>query len=89
VDLGADGRLRADTNPKTMMRQLFDGALIDTLYGAVTYRDGATRFCSLVRPRPGVQMGRTVLAGEQDTRRTGTVTPCSRLISTMAGADGT
>jgi hypothetical protein len=37
VSLAHDGRLRSDSNPTTMMRQLYDGALIDTLTGAVTY----------------------------------------------------
>jgi hypothetical protein len=40
VSLAEDGRLRADNNPKTVIRQFYDGAIIDTLTGAVTYRDG-------------------------------------------------
>jgi hypothetical protein len=40
VTLSEDGRLRTDNNPRTMMRQLYDGAIIDTLTGAVTNRNG-------------------------------------------------
>ena len=35
-----DGRLRWDSNPKDMLRYRFDGVIIDTLTGAVTYPDG-------------------------------------------------
>lgn len=40
VSLTEDGHLRADDNPKTGMRQIYDGALIDTLTGAITFSDG-------------------------------------------------
>jgi hypothetical protein len=40
VSLTEDGHLRADDNPRTGMRRLYDGALIDTLTGAITFGDG-------------------------------------------------
>ena len=40
MTLAEDGRLRADDNPKAVMRQLYDGAIVDTLTGAVTNRGG-------------------------------------------------
>ena len=40
VHLGEDGRLRLDSNPKDMMRYLYDGVVVNTLTGAVTYPDG-------------------------------------------------
>ena len=36
--LAGDGRL--DANPKAILRQLYDGVIIDTLTGALTYHDG-------------------------------------------------
>ena len=40
VKLDDDGRLRSDSNPKDILRQRFDGVLVDTLTGAVTYGNG-------------------------------------------------
>jgi hypothetical protein len=40
VTLAEDGRLRADSNPKDLMRQFYDGAIIDTLTGGITDRTG-------------------------------------------------
>src|SRR5215203_4303072 len=35
-----DGRLRPDSNPSDLKRQLYDGVIIDTLTGAMTHPDG-------------------------------------------------
>ena len=35
-----DGSLRLDSNPTNRIRQFYDGVIIDTLTGAVTYPDG-------------------------------------------------
>jgi hypothetical protein len=40
VHVGEDGRLRLDSNPKDMVRYLYDGVVVNTLTGAVTYPDG-------------------------------------------------
>ncbi|MET4483129.1 hypothetical protein [Bradyrhizobium sp. F1.13.3] len=49
VTLAEDGRLRSDDNPRDLMRQLYDGAIIDTLTGAVTNRDGARSVWKIVK----------------------------------------
>jgi hypothetical protein len=49
VTLSDDGRLKPDGNPKTMMRQLYDGFVVDTQTGAVTYADGQRRVMSVVQ----------------------------------------
>jgi hypothetical protein len=49
VTLAENGRLRADDNPKTVMRQLYDGAIIDTLTGAVTNRAGIRRIWKVIQ----------------------------------------
>ena len=40
VRLDDNGRLHSDSNPKDILRQRFDGVVIDTLTGAVTYPGG-------------------------------------------------
>jgi hypothetical protein len=45
-----DGRLHSDTNPKDILRQRFDGVIIDTLTGAVTYPDGGREVWNVVQP---------------------------------------
>ena len=50
VKLGDDGRLRPDSNPKDMFRQRFDGVIIDTLTGAVTYPGGDREVWNVVQP---------------------------------------
>ena len=40
VRLDDNGRLHSDSNPKDILRQRFDGVIIDTLTGAVTYPGG-------------------------------------------------
>ena len=40
VRLDDNGRLHSDRNPKDILRQRFDGVIIDTLTGAVTYPGG-------------------------------------------------
>ena len=42
-----DGRLRPDSNPSDWLRQLYDGVIIDTMTGAVTYPDAAGKCCAL------------------------------------------
>src|SRR4051812_34509158 len=54
VTLADDGHLRADDNPRTIMRLLYDSALIDTLTGAVTNRDGQRRIWKVAREGNGV-----------------------------------
>jgi hypothetical protein len=49
VSLADDGRLRADNNPKTIVRQFYDGAIIDTLTGAVTQRDGTRSIWKMIQ----------------------------------------
>jgi hypothetical protein len=53
VRLAEDGRLRTDDNPRTMMRSLYDGAIIDTLTGAVTSRDGARMVWKVIQKGSG------------------------------------
>ena len=53
VTLTEDGRLRADDNAKAVMRQFYDGAIIDTLTGAVTYRDGTQRVWKVIKKGSG------------------------------------
>ena len=53
VTLAEDGRLRADDSPKAEMRQFYDGAIIDTLTGAVTYRDGTQRNWKVIKKGSG------------------------------------
>ena len=48
--LDDDGRLRPDSNPKDMLRRLYDGVIIDTLTGAVTFPDGGREVWNVVRP---------------------------------------
>ena len=50
MKLGDDGRLRPDSNPKDMLRQRFDGVIIDTLTGAVTYPGGDREVWNVVQP---------------------------------------
>jgi hypothetical protein len=40
VNWDDDGHLRLDSNPRNWIRDFLDGIIIDTLTGAVTYRDG-------------------------------------------------
>lgn len=47
VTLAKDGRLRSDNN--SLMRQLYDGAIIDTLTAAVTYRDGTRTIWKMIQ----------------------------------------
>jgi hypothetical protein len=54
VTITEDGHLRADDNPKSAMRFLYDGAIIDTLTGAVTYPDGDRRVWMVVQKGSGV-----------------------------------
>jgi hypothetical protein len=49
VTLADNGRLDADNNPQNMMRKFYDGAIIDTLTGAVTYRNGTRRIWKIVK----------------------------------------
>ena len=49
MTLAEDGRLRASNNPKDLMRQLYDGAIIDTLTGAVTQRDGTRSVWKIIQ----------------------------------------
>ena len=49
MKLGDDGRLRPDSNPKDMLRQRFDGVIIDTLTGAVTYPGGDRELWNVVQ----------------------------------------
>jgi hypothetical protein len=49
VTLADDGRLRSDNSPKSLMRQFYDGAIIDTLTGAVTQRDGTREIWKVVQ----------------------------------------
>jgi len=37
VNVDDDGRLRPDNNPRHILRQLYDGVIVDTMTGAVTY----------------------------------------------------
>ena len=50
VRLDDDGRLRPDSNPKDMLRERFDGVIIDTLTGAVTYPGGDREVWNVVQP---------------------------------------
>jgi hypothetical protein len=52
VHLGEDGRLRLDGNPKDMMRYLYDGVVVNTLTGAVTYPDGNRVVWNVVQRGP-------------------------------------
>ena len=45
-----DGRLHSDSNPKDILRQRFDGVIIDALTGAVTYPDGGREVWNVVQP---------------------------------------
>jgi hypothetical protein len=49
VTLAEDGRLRADDNPRTVMRSFYDGAIIDTQTGAVTYQDGTRNVWQVIQ----------------------------------------
>ncbi len=49
VSWGDDGRLRLDSNPKGLDRGIYDGVIIDTLTGAVTYRDGRRELWSVIK----------------------------------------
>jgi hypothetical protein len=49
VNLGDDGRLRLDSNPRTAMRQQYDGVVIDTLTGAVTFSNGSRQLWNVVQ----------------------------------------
>ena len=53
VTLAEDGHLRANDSPKAKMRQFYDGAIIDTLTGAVTYRDGTQRVWKVIKKGSG------------------------------------
>ena len=44
-----DGRLQPDSNPTDYVRQIYDGAIIDTLTGAVTYANGHRELWSVIK----------------------------------------
>ena len=50
VRLDDNGRLHSDSNPKDILRQRFDGVIIDTLTGAVTYPEGDREVWNVVQP---------------------------------------
>ena len=50
VRLDDNGRLHSDRNPKDILRQRFDGVIIDTLTGAVTYPGGDREVWNVVQP---------------------------------------
>lgn len=54
LSLSHDGRLSPDKNPKTLMRQLFDGSFIDTLTGAITSAGGGRAVWQIVQEGSGV-----------------------------------
>ena len=49
VRLDDNGRLHSDSNPKDILRQRFDGVIIDTLTGAVTYPGGDREVWNVVQ----------------------------------------
>ena len=49
VRLDDNGRLHSDSNPKDILRQRFDGVVIDTLTGAVTYPGGDLEVWNVVQ----------------------------------------
>ena len=53
VSLGDDGRLRSDSNSSDVMRRIYNGIIIDTLTGALTYPDGSRTMWSVVQKGGG------------------------------------
>jgi hypothetical protein len=53
VNWNDDGRLRSDSDPKGLMRYIYDPLVIDTLTGAITYPSGGREMWTVVKWRDG------------------------------------